>query len=107
MPKLGGRQMLHEVIERERHLQTELAGRLAAPFDATFDLLEQSGATLHSQADAVESAGRALEEAATLMKSQAELSQRTVETLRGPAELAKSAAGLERHQRVAHREPNE
>jgi hypothetical protein len=57
MPKLGGRQMLHEVIERERHLQTELAG--------------------------------------------------TVETLRAPAELAKSAAGLERHQRVAHREPDE
>lgn len=52
MPKLGGRQMLHEVIERERHLQTELAGRLAAPFDAIFDLLEQSGATLHSQAEA-------------------------------------------------------
>lgn len=41
------------------------------------------------------------------MKSQAELFERTVETLRGPAELAKSAAGLERHQRVAHREPYE
>ena len=41
------------------------------------------------------------------MKGQAELFERTVETLRGPAELAKSAAGLERHQRVPHREPNE
>jgi hypothetical protein len=107
MPDLGGRQMLHEVMERERRLQRELAGRLAAPFDAIFDLLEQSGATLHSQAEALESAGRALEEAATLMKSQAELFERTVETLRAPAELAKSAAGVERHQRVAHRDPDE
>ena len=104
MPDLGGRQLLHEVVERERRLQKELAGRLAAPFDAIFDLLEESGATLHSQAEALESAGRALEEAATLMKSQAELFERTVGALRAPGELAKSAAGLERHPRVVHRE---
>lgn len=104
MPELGGLQLLHEVVERERRLQQELAGRLAAPFDAIFDLFEESGATLHSQAEALESAGRALEEAAALMKSQAELFERTVGTLRAPAELAKSAAGLERHQRVVHRE---
>ncbi len=104
MPELGGRKLLHEVLERERHLQTELAGRVAAPFDAIFDLLEESGATLRSQADALEAAGRALEEAATLMKSQAEMFERTVGALRAPGELAKSVAGLERHGRV-HREP--
>ena len=101
MPDFGGRQLLHEVAELERRLQKELAGRMAAPFDAIFDLLEESGATLHSQAEALEAAGQALEEAAKLMKSQAELFERTVGTLRAPGELAKSAAGLERH--VGHR----
>jgi hypothetical protein len=104
MPDLGGRQLLHEVMEREQRLQKELAGRIAAPFDTIFDLLEESGATLHSQAEALEAAGRALEEAATLMKTQAELFERTVGTLRAPGELAKSAAGLERHPRIVHRE---
>jgi hypothetical protein len=97
MPELSGRQLLHEVVEREERLRKELAGHVAAPFDAIFDLLEESGATMHSQADALESAGRALEEAARLMKTQAELFERTVSTLRKPGELAKAAAGLERH----------
>jgi hypothetical protein len=57
---------------------------------------------MHSQAEALESAGRALEEAAALMKSQAELFERTVGTLRKPGELAKAAAGLERHPRGGH-----
>ena len=104
MAERSATKLLHEVLERERQLQRELAGRVAAPFDAIFDLLEESGATLHSQAEALESAGRALEEAATLMKSQAELFERTVGALRAPGELAKSAAGLERHPRVVHRE---
>jgi hypothetical protein len=104
VPELGGRQLLHEVLERERRLQKDLAGRIATPFDAIFDLLEDSGATLHSQAEALEAAGRALEEAAALMKSQAELFERTVGTLRKPGELAKSAAGLNRHPRASHRE---
>ena len=76
------------LMKRQNHRPT---------FDAIFDLLEESGATLHSQADALEAAGRALEEAAQLMKTQAELFERTVATLRKPGELAKSAAGLERH----------
>jgi hypothetical protein len=79
-----------------RRLERDLAARVAAPFDAVFDLLEQSGTTMHEQAEALESAGRALQEAARLMKSQAELFERSVAALRAPAELAKSAAGLER-----------
>jgi hypothetical protein len=79
-----------------RRIERELAGRVAAPFDAIFDLLEQSGSTMHSQAEALESAGQALQEAARLMKRQAELFERSVATLRAPAELAKSVAGLER-----------
>jgi hypothetical protein len=79
-----------------RRLERDIAARVAAPFDAVFDLLEQSGATMHKQAEALESAGRALQEAGQLMKSQAELFERSVGTLRAPAELAKSAAGLER-----------
>ena len=77
-------------------LERELAGRVAAPFDAIFDVLEQSGSTLRSQAKALEAAGAALSEAGRLMKTQAELFDRTVGSLRAPAELAKSAAGVER-----------
>ena len=94
----GGRDLLHQwqqlIPHQLRELEKDLAGRIAAPFDAIFDLLEESGATLHSQAEALESAGRALQEAAILMKSQAELFERTVGTLRKPGDLAKSAAGL-------------
>jgi hypothetical protein len=81
-----------------RELEQELARRMTAPFDAIFDLLEESGTTLQSQAEALEAAGRALQEAARLMKRQAEIFERSVGTLRQPTELAKLAAGLERHQ---------
>jgi hypothetical protein len=89
-------ELVQEVIERERRLQRELARRVVAPFDAIFDLLEASGATMSRQAEALEAAGRALEETAALMKGQAELFERTVATLRGPTELAKAAAGIDR-----------
>lgn len=92
-------ELVQEVIERERNLQRQLAGRLIAPVDAIFDLLEESGAAFRKQAEALESAGRALEEAARLVKSQAELFERTVGALREPAEVAKAAAGLDRRPR--------
>lgn len=92
-------ELVEDVIERERSFQKELATRLVAPVDAVFDLLEESGATLRRQAEALESAGRALEETATLMKRQAELFEGTIVRLREPAELAKSLAGLERRSR--------
>jgi hypothetical protein len=89
-------ELVHEVIERERRLQQELASRVVAPVDALFDLLEESGAMMSRQAEALEAAGRALEETAALLKGQAELFERTVAGLRRPTELAKAAAGLER-----------
>jgi hypothetical protein len=89
-------ELLQEVVDRERRLQGELAGRLLGPVDAVFDLLEQTGATLRRQAEALQTAGRALEESAGLMKSQAELFERTIATLREPADLARAAVGLER-----------
>jgi hypothetical protein len=92
-------ELVGEVIERERRLQRELAGRIVAPVDAVFDLLEETGATLRRQAEALEAAGRALEETAGLMKHQAELFERTIGTLRQPAELAKAASGLDRRSR--------
>jgi hypothetical protein len=92
-------ELVQEVIDRERRLETEVAARLLAPIDAVFDLLEETGATLRRQAEALESAGRALEESAGLMKRQAELFERTIGTLRQPAELAKVVAGLERRSR--------
>jgi hypothetical protein len=92
-------ELVQEVIERERRLQKQLAGRIVAPLDAVFDLLEQSGLMLRRQAEALATAGRALEETATLMKTQAELFERTIGVLREPAELAKEAAGLDRRVR--------
>ena len=93
-------QLIQEVLERERALQKDIAARVVAPVDAVFDLLEESGATLRRQAEALESAGRALEETAALMKSQAELFEATIARLREPAELAKAVAGLERRDRA-------
>ncbi len=89
-------ELVQELIERERTLQRQLAGYLLAPADAVFDLLEQSGAMLRQQAEALESAGNALAETAALMQGQAELFERTIGLLRQPTELAKAAAGLER-----------
>jgi hypothetical protein len=91
-------ELAQELIERERGLQGEVASRLLAPVDAVFDLLEETGATLRRQAEALEAAGRALEETAGLMKGQAELFERTVGTLRQPAEVAKGAIGAQRRQ---------
>jgi hypothetical protein len=98
--------LVQGVIDRERGLQRELAARLVAPVDAVFDLLEESGATLRRQAEALESAGRALEETATLMKRQAELFEEMIARLREPAELAKAVAGLERRDRVDAEPPD-
>jgi hypothetical protein len=97
-------ELMHDVIERERRLQRQLAGHLAAPVDAIFDLLEESGATLRGQAEALEAAGRALEDSSALVKRQAELFELTVRALREPAELAKAAAGLERRARQTTRQ---
>jgi hypothetical protein len=89
-------ELVQDVIERERRLQKQLAGQLIAPFDAVFDLLEESGVMLRRQAEALQSAGRALEETGQLAKAQAELFERTIGALREPAERTKSALGLER-----------
>jgi hypothetical protein len=92
-------ELVQELLEHERRMQKELAGRLLAPVDAVFDLLEQSGQMLRSQAEALETAGRALEETARVVSTQAELFDRTVGAMREPAERAKTAMGLERRER--------
>jgi hypothetical protein len=89
-------ELVQEVIERERRLQTQLAGHVLAPVDVIFDLLEESGSMLRRQSEALEAAGRALEETAGLVKSQAELFERTIGALREPADRARAAAGLDR-----------
>ena len=96
-------ELVQEVIERERRLQKELARHVAAPIDAIFRLLEESGTTVRRQAEALEAAGGALAETAALMRHQAEIFERTVELLEQPAELAKAAAGLERRRKAAPR----
>ena len=90
-------ELMQQVLDRERQLQRELASRVAAPFDAAFDLLEQTGASLRGQAEALASAGQALQDTARLIETQADLFERAIGVLRQPSELAKSAAGLPRH----------
>ena len=92
-------ELVQELIERERNVQRQVTSRLVAPFDAIFDLLEENGAMLRSQAEALGAAGRALEDAARLVNTQAELFERTIGVLRQPTELAKAAAGIERRER--------
>jgi hypothetical protein len=91
--------LVQELIERERRLQEEVVDRLLAPMDVAFDLLEQSGATMRRQAEALEAAGDALRETGALMTSQAELFEQTIGRLRGPAETARSAVGVKSRSR--------
>lgn len=91
-------ELLRAIVEGEGELRRELAGQLAAPFDAMFDLLEQSGAAMRGQAEALQAAGRALDETAALIERQAELFEATIGALRQPAEFARSAAGLSRRE---------
>jgi hypothetical protein len=89
-------EIVQEALEREQRIQRELLSRVFGPFDAVFDLLEQSVSALGQQAAALNESARAMEQAAELMKVQADLMSRTIQTLRGAAELAKAAAGLDR-----------
>ena len=84
--------LAQEIIERER----KLTSQLVAPVDAVFDLLQETGAMLERQAEALEAAGAAITETAALVRGQAELFERTVGTLRLPVDLAKSAARVEK-----------
>jgi hypothetical protein len=92
-------ELAQDLIEREGRVQRDLAGRLTAPIDAAFDLLEESAVTLRRQAESLQAAGRALEEAASLMKRQAELFERTIVSVRAPADRAKAVAGVDRRRR--------
>ena len=86
-------ELVQEIIERERQLQEELITRAFAPYDAVFDLLQQSAGALHSQAAALTESARALEQAASMMETQAELFERTIAVMRQPGEIVKRATG--------------
>jgi hypothetical protein len=92
-------ELVEEIIERERRLQQEILTRTLAPFDAVFDLLEQSSAALRRQAEALNESARALQQASEMIETQAELFERTIVTLREPAEVVKAAAGVQRRKR--------
>lgn len=76
-------------------LMQDVLARAFAPLDATFELLEQSGAAMHQEAEALEHAAKALEQAAIVMKAQADLYERTVRALRQPSRAVESAVGLD------------
>jgi hypothetical protein len=83
-------------MERQVELLQEMVERAFGPFDAVFDLLEESAAAMRGQAEALGASARALEQAAELMRAQAELFERTVQTVREPAEIAKGIARVDR-----------
>ena len=87
-------ELLRRIVERERELRGVVAIQLVAPIDAIFELLEQSGAAMRGQAEALEAAGHALDETAALIARQAELFEATVGALRQPADFARNAAGI-------------
>lgn len=89
-------ELVQEVLGRERELQRELLARAFAPYDAVFDLLEQSAAALHRQAQALNESARAIEQAAAMMEVQAETFERTIAVMRQPGEIVKRATGVER-----------
>ena len=95
-PPVPGRALFRDVLDVERRLQREVVGRALGPSDAVFDLLEESGAALRGQAEALEHAAQALEQTAVLMRTQAELFEATIRTLREPSRILESAVGLER-----------
>jgi hypothetical protein len=86
-------ELLQEILERERRVQQELITRAFAPYDAVFDLLEQSAGALHRQAEALTESAGALKQAAEIMETQAELFERTISVMRQPGEIVKRAAG--------------
>jgi hypothetical protein len=88
-------ELLQEILETERRRQQDILARALQPLDAVFDLLEQSGAAMRGQADAMEHAAEALEQTAVLMKTQAELFEHTIQILREPSKRLESAAGIE------------
>jgi hypothetical protein len=92
-------ELMQDVIERERRVQKQLAGLVFGPVDTIFQLLEETGTMLRSQAQELEAAGRALEHTAGLMKTQAELFERSIGAVREPVDLARAATGLERRAR--------
>lgn len=99
-------ELVQELVDRERNLQTEVLGRLLEPVDSVFDLLEESGRTFRAQADALAEASRALEQTAALMQVQAEIFERTIRTMREPTEMVKTVAGVKRTKRPAKQRKN-
>ena len=95
-PPVPGRGLFRDVLDVERRLQREVVGRALEPLDAVFDMLEESGAALRGQAEALQHAAQALEQTAVLMRTQAELFESTVRTLREPSRMLESAVGVER-----------
>jgi len=91
-------QVIEEILRRERRLQQDIMSKAFAPYDALFDLLEQSAGALHRQAEALQESSRALGQAADLMEAQAAMFERTISALRQPGDLVKRTAGIDRGQ---------
>ena len=85
-----------EPPEQVRHALEGATMRVFGPIDAVFSVLEESGAMMRRQAEALATAGRALEEAASVMKAQAELFERTIGVTRKPVDAARSVTGASR-----------
>ena len=89
-----------ELLHGGQRIVGSVTARVVAPVDAVFDVLEESGAAMRSQAEALQAAARALDETAALVRTQAEIYERAIHTLRQPTEMVKSAVGPDRRHRA-------
>ena len=93
------RRMLDDAGDLEQRIRQAVTRQAAAPFEAVFDLLAESGTMLQRQAEALEAAGQALQDAAALMQTQALLFERSIGALRQPLDVAQRVAGIEKPQK--------
>jgi hypothetical protein len=88
-------ELLQAIVDSER-VHGNVVNVLLGPAEAVLDLLAESGSTLRSQAETMESAGRALQDSGALMRQQAELFERLIALMRQPTDLARTATRSKR-----------
>jgi hypothetical protein len=100
-------ELIQDVLERERRFQRELLGLLFAPLDAVFDLLEQSGATIRQQAEALHVSRTGMTVCDTTILVPAAWLRRVAHRRRGPASTGPLRAFATTRPRGPRRRPAE
>jgi hypothetical protein len=86
-------ELLRQAVEQQQRIQAQLVERAFAPVDAIFDLLENTGAMMREQAEALHQAAQGVERAAEVTRMQAELFEGATRAARLPSDAVRSVAG--------------